>query len=534
MRRNRAAVLRRPDPAAAALHDLLPTLASHSPETADLLTGLWAGGQLGEVDQARLLTALRQVSSDPRLATELAMEITKFGPAAAGHTSGQRDVAGRIGVHDVIGGRVRLGRIRAHRGNVAPPGVDHVALDLDMLRTSMLVVAPPGAGKTRSIALPIVEQLVLQSLANRASVVVVDPKGDDFDYPDWFDVTIDPLAPTIGFSLFGGADTAEEAADRLASALLPASVSDDKVYFADSARNALYGCLAPFRHARGRWPTVTELLRLLRADQALIDQVKSDLKGPGSKELKALLDTRRTQAGGRMDPAASVVERFALLDRPALTRLFDHPAGQFCMQDINRPIRVRVVLPEAQLPDASRILARLVVSQFVQVVTAPTTNRGIFKGLVFDEAGRFVDDYVAQGVQKVRSNNAGMVLLTQSLGDFPRELVRTIFGSIGCKVVAGRIDPQDAEVFSAAFGDLTEYQPSMTVSRGAYSRPGAWGGQPEDVGHSRTRSVNVRPVERPRFTPAELAADLPHGCAVVTLARADGRTIGPMLVDLRA
>lgn len=44
----------------------------------------------------------------------------------------------------------------------------------------MLVVGPPGSGKTRRFAVPVAEHLCLRALANQAAVVVIDPEGDDF------------------------------------------------------------------------------------------------------------------------------------------------------------------------------------------------------------------------------------------------------------------------------------------------------------------------------------------------------------------
>src|SRR5690606_42032670 len=104
-----------------------------------------------------------------------------------------------------------------------------------------------------------------------------------------------------------------------------------------------------------------------RDDQSGMGNVKSGLRGWRRRSLRAQLDTRRAQARARVDPAAGLVERFGLLDRPAWRRLFDLPRPRFAMRDINRPLRVRVALPEAEYPDGSMILARLVVSQFVQV-----------------------------------------------------------------------------------------------------------------------------------------------------------------------
>ena len=181
------------------------------------------------------------------------------------------------------------------------------------------------------------------------------------------------------------------------------------------------------------------------------------------------------------------------------------------------------------------MLARLVVSQFVQTTSAPDTNRRIFKGLVIDEAGRYVDDYVARGVQKVRSNNAGMVLLTQTLADFPPDVRPTIFGSTGCKAVFGGVDPETADHFSRWFGD--EWITQNTVSRGQTSsityddrtiltrRSGHSEGQ--------TQSVSSRRIERARWTPSDIITGVPPGHALMALATSDGNRVGPMLVNLR-
>lgn len=509
------------------------SIRSSQPALASQLDQLAAAADFGDVDRARIAFALRQTAADPASLERLARAIEADRSAALVHPSRQRDLPGaRFARHNLLAGQVRLGEVVPdHRSDFEITG--DFGIDLDVLRTSMLVIGPPGSGKTRGIATPIVEHLSLAALAGKASMVVVDPKSTDFAYDGWFDVTIDPLNPTCGFSLFGGSRTADVAADRLASALLPPQVSDDKAYFIDASKNALYACLAPFEAAYERWPTVPELLGLLRAEQSSIDRVKERLKGPGSKEMKALLDTRKNQTLRTADPAASLVERFALLDRPALRRLLDHPGPTFQMRDLSRPVRVRVALPEAEYPDASRILARLVVSQFVQITSSSETDRSIFKALVIDEAGRFVDDYVARGVQKLRSNNAGLVLLSQTMSDFPIEVRATIFGSTGCKAVFGGIDPQDADVFSRWFGD--QYVTETTINRSAqtgtqYNQFG----MPDGRSQSQTSGFSVRRIERARWTVSDIITGVSAGHALVSLARSNGARVGPVLVNLRA
>jgi hypothetical protein len=508
-------------------------LESADPEAWSVLSHLWRQ-QLTDVDRARIAHVLDLATTDQALAQRVAAEILARRERAALHRSGQRDLPTvRRTAHNVVQGQVLLGQVLPDQRNVPAMASGLFGLDHDVLRTSMLVIGPPGSGKTYSFAVPLVEHLSLSALANKASLVVVDTKGDDFAFEGWFDVTIDLQDPTWGFSLYGGATTADEAADRLASALQPLKVSDEKAYFTDAARNAVYACLAPFQAAYDRWPSVEELLRLLRADPDYLGNVKAALHDhPEARQLRELLETRRRQASGHSDPAASAVERFALLDRPALRRLFDHPARTFGMREIDKPLRVRVVLPEAQYPDASRVLARLVVSQFVQVVSAPNTNRGIFKCLLVDEAGRFVDEYVARGVQRVRSNNAGLVLLGQSLSEFPPELERTMFGGTGCKAVFGGMHPADADVFSAFWGEQARFETTVSYTESATQPSDMWGRSTGSVKTS-GRGMSVKRVDQPRWSVSDLITQVAPGQCVISLTRSDGRRVGPVLVDLR-
>lgn len=401
------------------------------------------------------------------------------------------------------------------------------------LRTSMMVIGPPGSGKTGGLAVPVVEDLSLGALSGAASMVVIDPKGTDSSYDGWFDITIDPLNPTHGFSLVGGAPDAAQAADRLADALLPTNMSDDKAYFRDASYNALYDCLGPFHTAYERWPTIRELLSLLRANQDAIGKVKSGLKGVTDRTYCIdHLHNRERQAQGS-HPAASLVERFARLDRPALRKIFDHPKT-VAMRDINRSTRGRFALPDAEYLEASRIIARLVVSQFVRTTAAADTNTSIFKGLVMDEAGRYVDDYVTHGVQKVRSNNAGLVLLTQSFADFPEDVRNTVVGSTGCKAVLGGVDLLTADHLSQWFGD--EWITDTTITRGHST------GVNYDItpfphltGYRKQQgqSVSSRRIERARWTPSDIISRIPIGHSVTALSTTDGHRVGPMLINHR-
>ncbi len=502
----------------------------------------WQAGRLGDVDLVRIVAAVRGAQKHPERLSSLAAQIEASGPAAVPHRSGQRDLAQRRSQHSLHSGQVRIGLVTDDLRNATGHRGAAFALDMNVLRTSLLVVGPPGSGKTHSFARPLLEHLSLQALAGQASVVAIDPKGDDFAIDGMFDIEIDLTRPdaTWGFDLYGGAADPQEAADRLASALMPVGVSADKTYFMDASRNALYNVLAPFHAANGAYPSIHQLLAILDGDERAVQSVADKLRHKGIKDAyRRMLTARAGQRGLRHDPAASLVERLALLDRPALVHLFDRASPRFSMNDLNQPVRVRIVLPEARFPDASVILARVAISQFVQVTTAPDTNRGIFKGLIVDEAGRYIDDYVTRGVQRARSNNAGLILLTQSLGDFPEELRTTMFGSVGCKAVFAGIDPTDARYYADFWGTRWTNEETYSRNRGNNfsMTPGTgWLGMEPDretFGTSESSGVSVKQVERDLWSPSEIINRIPPGHALISLARSDGERTPPILVNLR-
>ncbi|UJW36928.1 TraM recognition domain-containing protein (plasmid) [Saccharothrix sp. AJ9571] len=511
-------------------------------------------GQLTDVDAVRIGAAIRDTAADRAEVAKLLLMLDEFGAAAFCHSSGQRDLPNRVARHHLAHGKVRIGTATVDRRNLETLAGREVGLEMAMLRTSMLVIGPPGSGKTHSLARPVVEHLCLQALAGQASAVVIDIKGDDFAGNGVYDIDLTlghrGRADAYGFDLYGGAATPDEAADRLASALLPPSASGDKAYFSDAAKNALYGALACYHAANDRYPPLYDLLGLLRETPSIMQSVRDRLTNKGLyKDYERLLGARAEQRSRREDPAASVVERLSLLDRPAIVDMLDTRQRRFSMPMINQPVRVRLAFPEAQFPDATRTLTRLALAQFVQTAGAPTANTGIFKGLVLDEASRYIDDYVALGAQRLRSRNAGLMLLTQSLADLPVDLRDPIFGSANCKAVFGGVNPVDARYLADYWG--TEWVDDSTQTRsfshGTSASSSGTARSTSDTGHTtftyagdteghssnRGESTTVRQVERHRWSPSDIINQIPAGHGVLSLARPDGVRIPPILVNFR-
>ena len=493
---------------------------------------------LQDYDLIRFSRVARKLRARPDMFPRYLTEITGRGPAAFGpprrrhHLSGcdSTDFTGPVS-------HLRLGRIVA-TGAAADPDFRRegqpLIITTDIGRTSSLVVGIPGSGKTASISKPWARYVSKATLAGEASLAVIDAKGDDFAVPDWFDYEIDLRGDgNIGFDLYGGSPDPARAADRLTHALIPA-LTPDKAFFGDSQHNRLYAALTIFQTVHARYPTLRELLdMLINADGSTGRAVSQRLTPHQRQDLAWELGCIRAQTNRRDDPSQGLIERLGLLHRPHLLRLFDAPK-RFSMTEINNCVRVRLALAPHDSPTASALLARLFLAQWVQVTADVNTNRGIFKGLIAEEAAGYIDNYAASATQTLRSNNAGVVLLVQRIGDIDPAFQQAVFASTGNKIIFGGLDPDDAELCSRALGD--HHADEHTANRGeghgqtSSHKPGQPRGRNE--ADNTTRGDSWKKVRQPRWAPADLQ-DLPQRHCVGTLRSSSGeRDTEPILADL--
>ncbi|MFD9476375.1 ATP/GTP-binding protein [Streptomyces nojiriensis] len=499
-------------------------------EVAERLEVEAGGGRMNDVDYARIRRAWDSVRVDPSRMRAFADAVRDKGAGACVHPSGARDLPVRAARHDLLARQVLLGTVEDGARNPYARRGTALALDPDVLGTSLLAVGPSGTGKTRQLVRPVVESLSLQALAGQAAVVAV---GAQLGPDAAFDVVVrvgDP-ASVYDLDLYGGATDPDEAATLLAEAF----VGDVPGIDVRRAATALAQLLGPFRAAYDRFPAVPELRELLDQVPTAFDALRRDLAGQHA--MLRELDARARQHGAPADPGPALADRVALLDRPAFAGFFD-TTGQgrpFSLRALEHPIRVRVDLPERGHADASRMLARLLLAQF-NAAAAARTDRSLFAFLAFDDASHTLTAETVRGVQRLRSAHAGVLLTLRTLDDVPEALRTPLLGAVGCRMAFSGVTTWDGKRFAEAWG--TEWVETRDVTHRT-----VFADQPlTRLMHSfrklvtgkavTTDAVTVRQVERERWSASDLAHAVPPGHAVLSLTSVRGERAAPLLVRL--
>ncbi|MBR7678126.1 ATP-binding protein [Streptomyces daliensis] len=504
---------------------------------ADLLAAEALSGRMNDVDYARIDRAWQGVRAQPARLPDFAEEVRQRGATAYVHPSGTRDLPVRAAHHDLVTGQVRLGAAPDEKRNPYAYRGTAIALEPSLLSTSLLVVGPSGAGKTRKVVRPVVEALSLQALARRTAVVAVGASGAGLGPDDAYDVVIkigDPDS-VYDLDLYGGSTDPDEAAAVLAEALAGDEAEADPRRVA----TVIAQLIGPFRIAHGRFPSVPELRELADGVPVALASLREACEAAGPSAGAALreLDARERQATRPGDLGAVVADRLALLDRPAFAGFFDASGRTrpFSMRAIDHPLRVRVDLPERGHSEASRLLARLLLAQFCASALA-RKDQSRFVCLVLDDAAHTLTASSVREIQRLRSAHAGVVLGLRTLDDVPEQLRATVLAAVGCRVALSGLSTWDGEVFAQAWGrdwvETEDITHAPDFHGGLVTR---WvrGIRTLFTGVRATaKSVTVRTVQRERWSASDLANDVPPGHAVLSLMTVRGERTPPILAKL--
>lgn len=461
--------------------------------------------------------------------------VLRQGGAAWTHPSGARDLPRRAARHDLLAGQVRIGRWAGGERTPVVYREAGAALGPDVLGTSLLAVGPSGSGKTRTLLEPLTEALALQALTGTCAVVAVSSPGSGPLGPDAaFDVIVRIGDPSSVHDLdpYAGSEDPDEAAAILAEALS----GDLDAVSGQSAATALAQVLGPYRAAHGCFPTLPELLALLEGEPQAVSALREAVAG--DEVMRRELEARVRQTGTPGDAGRALADRLALLNRPVFAEFFGGGSDAhraFSLRAVaHHPLRVRVDLPDRGHEEAGRLITRLVLAQFQTVVRE---RRDHFACLVLDDATGTVTEGSVRRLQRLRSQNAGVVLALRSVGDVPESLHGPLYGAVGCRMAFSGITTWDGNRFAQTWG--TEWVETTEVAKHT-----VFADQPMTraihalrklvTGRAvTTDAVTVRQVERERWSASQLAHEIPPGHAVLSLTSTGGEHAPPLLVDLR-
>ncbi|MGC9440863.1 ATP/GTP-binding protein [Streptomyces sp. WG5] len=504
-------------------------------EAAEVLTAEVAGGRMNDVDCARVEHALDAARRGAAL-DAFHDTVLRQGGAAWTHPSGARDLPRRAALHDLLAGQVRIGRWAAAERAPLPYHDAGVALGPDVLGTSLLAVGPSGSGKTRTLVEPVTEALALQALAGSCAVVAVSAPGSRIGADGAFDVIVRIGDPSSVHDLDPYAETDDP--DQAAAILAEALVGDLDTVGAQRAATALAQLLGPFRTVHGRFPSLPELYALLEDEEGALTRLGEELAARGNDIMRRDVDARIRQTGTPGDAGRALADRLALLNRPLFAGFLGGggPDRSFSLRAVaHHPLRVRIDLPEHGHDEACRLITRLVLAQFHAIVREG--RREHFACLVLDDATGAVTPESVRRIQRLRSQNAGVLLALRTIGDVPEALHGPLYGAVGCRMAFCGVSTWDGSRFAQTWG--TEWVETTEVAKHT-----VFADQPMTrffhalrklvTGKAvTTDAVTVRQVERERWSASELAHAVPAGHAVLSLTTVEGEHAPPLLVDLR-
>ncbi|MFI0984861.1 ATP/GTP-binding protein [Streptomyces exfoliatus] len=496
-----------------------------------------ATGRMNDVDCARVRRAWQDTDRDAVRRAALVDTLIERGAATGAHPSGDRDLPQRTATHDLLVDQVRIGRcVPAERTPHAYHGAG-LALDPGLLGTSLLAVGPSGAGKTRALVAPVVETLTLQALTGSCAVVAVGAASAPLGADEAYDVVVrlgDP-ASRYDLDLYAGATDADEAATVLAEGL----VGDLEGVETRRAATVLAQLIGPYRTAHGRFPTVPVLRELLEARPENLRDLHDLLPADSAQAMRRELESRIRQVGTATDMGPVLADRLAALDRPLFAEFFGggHEVRAFSLAAVaQHPVRVRISLPEGGHEEAARLLNRLLLAQF-QSVTRHRAGRSHVAFLVLDDAASALTHGTVRALQRLRPQNAAVVLALRTLAEVPEALHGPLLASVGCRMAFAGLPTWDGRAFAEAWGtervETTEVAhhtvfADQPMTRAFHALRKLVTGKAVT-----TEAVTVREVERQRWSASDLAHAVPPGHAVLSLTHVRGEHMPPLLVDLR-
>ncbi len=409
-----------------------------------------------------------------------------------------------------------------------------IGLPAPVLNRHAIVIGPAGSGKTAGLLIP----WIWAGLASDWAVVAVDVKGDLREDLDAYDRSIGSPSMGIPIVKWDFMDTGESVSwewlgeltsdarlDAAITAILgrrPEKSSADP-YFYQRDYRTLRGILSFSRALSPYVRTAGQLIRLLEADQRLVDAVAANPRAPGASDLDAVL---RFPGHEYPKVISGVVTALSALDTPGVAAVTAARRNEpkFDLEAALDNLQALIISAPLRGGQVSATLSSLMLNQLAQRLYERfgKTRRRVL--LVIDEAAQVTDRVdIAQLMEVSRSAGVGVVVALQDVAKIKDENDRSsILSNAATFAILPGASPTSVKEFGQRLGQ--RYEQTYSVSGGTHRT--AWGAAPLNTSYA-TESV---PVLRDREIMQPPVGDRP---AVIHVKAPELQiTSKPFLVDL--
>lgn len=425
-----------------------------------------------------------------------------------------------------------------------------VMLPSSILNYNTVVIAPTGSGKTTNF----VEPVTANCLRSETAAWVFDPKGDGLNrqlFHAHFSLMADEREYTIRYCVLNPDLPFGVAADKCAEQIIKSvnqesGNSNASKYFITNAVQALSAILRAHHLLFGHWPnnfkqvdnylaadndlqTEIQRLWLIVADKSR-DELSKERAKEAAEDLQANVAALKKGSGADfLGSLRQAIKPFAGVEyRDYFT--FNPEYGYTAKELLEKRIVVRFAL-NADQGDTGRQAGRLFITQYKDAVLSPQMSKEYLKLIVIDEAHNLICDALRSGIPQSRSNNAGFVLIFQSMKQVDDDAAETvIFGSCRIKIFMPGLTDVDRKRASEYLGKA--YLPILNRSTSTSHNTNSgssFGGQ--RVGGGTSRSINTSQsvrYDRALLWDSDEIGGMPGYCGIYSLynpATGDNETI---------
>ncbi len=440
---------------------------------------------------------------------------TRPGRIAAGATHGDAHLATPRelrGLRD-RGGPLLLGRL-GRRGM-------RVCLDQAMQALNILVVGPPGSGKSAGVIIP----NLLRERGDR-SLVVTDLKGELLrlsgrvlraTHTVWTVNFLDPTA--MGYNSLAGCTTPMDTFAFCDAWVFNTGTSRGEPFWDSACKEIMSAAIFHLQAVMTAAPTLGDLYAFLcgQAPEAIIAQLKvspAPLARESALSFMAALEANEKLLGGAF---AEIKPRFRIMADPRVQAVTSRHDVEFArLADAGRkPIALFLQLDRTMQEELKPLAAAFFLDLFrtlSQLADAsPSGELARPVACYLDEFGNLgTVPKMATWISTLRSAGVSMLLAVQHtaqlLALYGEDGAATIIGSCATKIGLSGLGLEDARTFSALCGETTRVTQQASSQRGRFAVVSHQGGLSQaETGAPLMTADQVR-----RLEPGELIAIVRH------------------------